>query len=259
MANTQAIKKRMRSITTTQKITKAMKLVSLSKLQHYREQQSQFSQYFEALEAASLSIGGDDNILDAMQTIYLAFMPDLGLCSMYTQGMMRMLEASMHEGDGLMLIGTQGYEHLRERGFNIINPIQSSEKIDVTLLHRSLSAHIASYRIVAIIPEFTNALSLGFTARILNLQKAEPNDDVLYEPNFTDVRAIVNSKLLAGLIRHTWLTSKVSEHTTRRIAMEKATDSAQDMLDVLERTYNRVRQEAITQEISEIVSGMEDS
>ncbi len=61
-----------------------------------------------------------------------------------------------------------------------------------------------------------------------------------------------------SFIQNAFLISKVSEHTTRRIAMDKATDSAQDMLDELGRRYNRLRQEAITQEISEIVSGMEE-
>ncbi|MDE8038139.1 F0F1 ATP synthase subunit gamma [Erysipelothrix rhusiopathiae] len=260
MPNTSGIKKRIKSITSTQKITKAMKLVSLSKLQRYRDQMSEFKDYYEAVTKVSEQfIHFDEAIIDDTPRLYLVVMPDLGLCSAYTQGLARKLLEVYREDDMVISLGTQAYDFLQTRGVNIINPEVSSERIELHDIIKTINPFVSTHQIVAIIPEYENAMTLEFKLHILNTKSSGRRDDVIYEPSFEEASEMMIKQSLMSLVKFTYLTSKVSEHTTRRIAMEKATDSAQDMIDDLGRKYNRVRQEAITQEISEIVSGMEVS
>lgn len=258
MPSTQSIKKRMRSISSTQKITKAMKLVSLSKLQRYKDKQGHFGDYFEAVNhARTRFINFKENEV-GQDRIFLIIMPDLGLCSAYTQGLIRKLMATITENDEVFVAGTQSYESLLKRGVSIINKPCSSEHIRFEEVFTALEPYIHSHEIVAIVPQYVNAMTLEFQLETLQTQAEAARDDVLYEPNYETVVQMMIQQSLLSLIRHTLLTSKVSEHTTRRIAMEKATDNAQEMIDDLGRKYNKIRQEAITQEISEIVSGMEE-
>ena len=105
-------------------------------------------------------------------------------------------------------------------------------------------------------PEY-KGLSLEFKKEVLPTKAVQLRDEVIFEPNFKSASDRLITVSLIAMVQNTFFQSKVAEHTTRRIAMEKATDSAQDMLDDLSRQYNKARQEAITQEIAEIVSGME--
>lgn len=260
MPNTSGIKKRIKSISSTQKITKAMKLVSLSKLQRYRDQMSEFKDYYEAVtQVSDQFIHFDESTIGDMPRIYLVVMPDLGLCSAYTLGLARRLLEVYKQDDLVISLGTQAYEFLETRDVKIINAETSSERIELLDIIKMIEPYVATHQIVAIIPEYESAMTLDFNLHILNTKASDRRDDVIYEPSFEEASEMMIKQSLMSLVKYTYLTSKVSEHTTRRIAMEKATDSAQDMIDDLGRKYNRVRQEAITQEISEIVSGMEVS
>lgn len=257
MPNTQAIKKRIRSIKSTQKITKAMKLVSLSKLQRYRDRKGHFEAYYDAVSHATTQFIDFEVATDNKPKLYFVVMPDLGLCSAYTQGNMRKLLSVYKPEDSAVVIGTQSYESLKNKSVTIVNPMQSSEHFELLDAVKLLKPYLATHQIVTIVPDYANALNLEFELHTLPTVVSGARDQVIYEPNFEDVASIMIQQALMALLRHTYLTSKVSEHTTRRIAMEKATDSAEDMIEDLGRKYNRIRQEAITQEISEIVSGME--
>lgn len=256
MPSTSKIKSRMKSITSTQKITKAMKLVSLSKLQQYKVKMANFNEYYEALH------GSVDQFLDfeasdpTLPSLYLIFMPDLGLCSAYIQGLRRKLLEFVRSSDIVVSIGTQSYDTLKSYNFLVLNDELSSEHFDLEEIHTMIHGYMNSHRIIAIVPEY-RGMTLEFKFDVLNTNYKDPRDEVIYVPDFKTSADMLMDQALLAMIQNTYYLSKVSEHTTRRIAMEKATDSAQDMLDDLSRKYNRIRQEAITQEIAEIVSGME--
>lgn len=253
MPSTATIKKRMRSIQSTQKITSAMKLVSLSKLQGYKVRSEKFDVYNQAVLRASerfIEFVEDDG---DKPSLYLIFMPDLGLCSAYSNGLTRFLGSLRKEGDVLISVGTQHYEALSP-----INPILHSEDFEIDDIIDIVFDHIDSHRITALVGDYHRGMNMDFEAHVLKTRALEGRDDVVYEPDFKSNAAMLVRQATLSFIQNAFLVSKVSEHTTRRIAMEKATDSAQDMLDDLGRRYNRLRQEAITQEIAEIVSGMED-
>lgn len=256
MPNTAKIKGRMRSITSTQKITKAMKLVSLSKLQQYKRRMASFDVYYDALRDSNTKFIGFSESDKELPSVYLVIMPDLGLCSSYTNGMSRFLVEHLNEGDSVVLIGTQQYDKAKNQGVDVLNPMINSEKFELEDALDYLYERKRSHHICALVPEY-KGLSLEFRKEVLPTKAVQLRDDVIFEPNFTKASDRLISVSLIAMVQNTYFQSKVAEHTTRRIAMEKATDSAQDMLDDLLRQYNKVRQEAITQEIAEIVSGME--
>ncbi len=258
-SNTSGIKQRINSISSTQKITKAMKLVSLSKLQRYRRQSLEFEPYFKEVSNASDQFLPFEKERSDLANLYIIFMPDLGLCSAYTQGLMRELHSVVKEGDEILSYGTQFHDLMIKKGLPVINDIESSERLDLNDIVKDLSQHIGKKNIITIVPEYKASIDMSFSHYPLWTRVIDQRDDVIYEPSFALASEMLVKQSLNSLIRFSFLMSKVSEHTTRRIAMEKATDSAQDMIDDLQRSYNQARQEAITQEISEIVSGMEVS
>ncbi|CAM3601763.1 F0F1 ATP synthase subunit gamma [Erysipelothrix urinaevulpis] len=258
-SNTAGIKQRINSITSTQKITKAMKLVSLSKLQKYRRYLNEFEPYFEAVSGVSDQFLPFEKEHSDLDKLYVIFMPDLGLCSAYTQGLMKQVLATIEDGDEVLTYGTQFHDLMIKKGIPIINDAVSSERLDLDEIVKEVSTYIGKKNIITIIPEYKGSVEMMFNHYPLWTQIKDQRDDVIYEPNFEETSKMLVKQTLNSLIRYSFLMSKVSEHTTRRIAMEKATDSAQDMIEELQRSYNQARQEAITQEISEIVSGMEVS
>ena len=258
-SNTSEIKQRITSIGSTQKITKAMKLVSFSKLQRYKRKLDEFAPYFDAVSKASEQFLPFDEELGDHANLYVIFMPDLGLCSAYTQGLMKELHEIVKEGDQIMSIGTQFHDYMIKKGLPIINDVTSSEHAEMNTIVKDITSHIGERNIITVVPEYQGSIDLAFIQHPLLTKVTSERDDVIYEPSFALTAEMLVKQALNSLIRFSFLASKVSEHTARRIAMEKATDSAQDMIDDLQLKYNKARQEAITQEIAEIVSGMEVS
>ncbi len=252
MASTSKIKKRMHTIQSTQKITSAMKLVSLSKLQGYKNRSANFQIFNDAVIANSERF--IEFVIDEADrpSLYIIFMPDLGLCSAYTNGLSRFLAEKRKENDLVISIGSQHYDVIKP-----INLFIKSEEFKVDKILELVSRYLKSHRIVSLVGDYHRGMSLEFEEHVLKTLALEGRDDVVYEPDFASNAEMLVRQALTSFIQNAFLVSKVSEHTTRRIAMEKATESAQEMLDDLGRRYNRLRQEAITQEIAEIVSGME--
>ena len=235
-----------------------MKLVSLSKLQRYRKDMLEFEAYFKAVSDVSENFLPFDESESELPKLYLMFMPDLGLCSAYTQGMIREIQKIIKENDVVMSLGTQGYEIMKKKGVPILNEVQSSERMQLSDLIKELNSYLDDYTLVALVPEYDGgSIDLVFNQYPLQTKIKEARDEVIYDPSFELTSRMLVTQALNSLVRNSFLVSKVSEHTTRRIAMEKATDSAQEMIDELQLKYNKARQEAITQEIAEIVSGME--
>ena len=258
-SNTSEIKQRITSIGSTQKITKAMKLVSFSKLQRYKRKLDEFAPYYDSVTKASEQFLPFDEELGDHANLYIIFMPDLGLCSAYTQGLMKELHKVVKEGDEVMSIGTQFHDFMIKKGLPILGEATSSERADMNAIVKDVTTYLGERNIITIVPEYKGSIDLVFTHHPLLTKISSQRDDVIYEPSFALTAEMLVKQALNSLIRFSFLASKVSEHTARRIAMEKATDSAQDMIDDLQLKYNKARQEAITQEIAEIVSGMEVS
>lgn len=255
MRNLNAIKKRISAIKSTQKITNAMRLVSISKVQQYKRLQDSLAPYFDEVEKIATDFKSEESVSNKKQ-LYVVFAPDLSLVSAYTSGLFRFIQ-DIPKGDFLW-IGTQGYDNALKMGLHVINEKEHSEDVYLDEFSERCSTYLKDYSISLIIPQYgkNGQMALSFSLTPLNVV-LENNYDVIYYPNFQEVRERYREVVLKAMIYFAYYSSKYSEYTTRRIAMEAATNNADDMIAELQLVYNRVRQEAITQEISELVSGME--
>ena len=250
--NLNSIKKRISSIGSTRKITNAMRLVSMSKLQQYKKLQDQLAPYFREVARKSGRFGKNQDT--DKKLIYIVFAPDLGLVSAYTNGLLKFIK-TLPKGD-FIWVGTQGYEAAQNNGLHIKNKKMSSEKIYLDDFIEETNNYLINYEVNLIIPSYGGSMSLEFSIEELNVY-LEREDDVVYYPNFEDAEIRFREVVMTAMVYYCYYASKYSEYTTRRIAMESATQNADDMIEDLQIKYNRARQEAITQEISEITAGME--
>lgn len=255
MQNLNAIKKRIASIKATQKITNAMRLVSISKVNKYKQQLMDLKPYYD--EIMSIAENFDSKRLpNDKQKLYLVFAPDLSLASAYLNSLYKVID-ELEQGS-FYWIGTQGNQYQIGLGRDILNEKLSSDKLDLESLILTIQEKSEIYNVIIITPNLNNGtqLDLKFVQTDLNVNLAYNYDDVYY-PKYDAVQVRYQELLLKAMIHYTFNVAKYSEYTTRRIAMESATNNANEMIDNLQLVYNRVRQEAITQEISELISAME--
>ena len=243
-----SLKKRVRSIETTKKITNTMKLVSMSKYQHYSRQLKDIEAIYQGLIKL-----GDVAFDGKKDTLALCIVPDLGLISIYTKQVIQKLHDENIKD--VIWIGSQGYESISNDGsFHILNPYTTSETLSVDAITDLIDEVSSDFNLVYIKATITNHSSLTMSLEPLTyiLNFDEKKD---YEPNYETVNRAYLSRLTYYVSLFTKVNNKVMEHKLRQINMDKASDSAQDMLDHLNHEYHKLRQEKITQEINEIVSG----
>ncbi len=224
----------------------------MSKLQQFKKQQDQLAPYFREVAKKSGRFGKNQD--KGQRLLYIVFAPDLGLVSAYTNGLLKYI-SKLPKGD-FIWIGTQGYDLAKKHGLHVMNKRTSSEQINLDRFIDDTNDYLHDYEITLIVPSYGGSMSLEFSIEELNVY-LEKEDDVVYYPDFESAAMRFRQIVTKAMIYYSYYASKYSEYTTRRIAMESATQNADDMIEDLQIKYNRARQEAITQEISEITAGME--
>lgn len=224
----------------------------MSKLQQFKKQQDQLAPYFREVAKKSGRFGKNQDSKERL--LYIVFAPDLGLVSAYTNGLLKYIK-KLPKGDFLW-IGTQGYDVAKNHGLHVKNKRTSSEQINLDHFIEDTNEYLHDYEVTLIVPSYGGSMSLEFSIEELNVY-LDHEDGVVYYPDFDSVAIRFRQIVMKAMIYYTYYASKYSEYTTRRIAMESATQNADDMIEELQIKYNRARQEAITQEISEITAGME--
>ncbi len=224
----------------------------MSKLQQFKKQQDQLAPYFREVAKKSGRFGKNQDSKERL--LYIVFAPDLGLVSAYTNGLLKYIK-KLPKGDFLW-IGTQGYDVAKNHGLHVKNKRTSSEQINLDHFIEDTNEYLHDYEVTLIVPSYGGSMSLEFSIEELNVY-LDHEDGVVYYPDFASVAIRFRQIVMKAMIYYTYYASKYSEYTTRRIAMESATQNADDMIEELQIKYNRARQEAITQEILELVSGME--
>lgn len=245
--NLTKIKERLNTIYSTQKITKSMKLVSLSKYQKYTSEKHRFDKYMNSLK----ELCDIESIETSNDKVAIVFAPDLGLATHYIKSSMHFLN-KMHM-DTIIWIGMAHFDSWIGKGFNVINTKKSSEKIKMEEVYEMLSD---KYDYYLIWPSLTNIGDLSFELINCNWEIVQ-HDDVDYFPNFESVNNRYSILYRNALLYDCFLESKIVEHKLRQIMMEKANENAEELEKDLLKQFNRVRQEKITQEINEITSGKE--
>ena len=226
------------------------------------------------------------------KTALIVITSDKGLAGGFNSGVIRSTENLIQtkgltkENTVIFAFGRKGGEHFKLRGYvveveriNVSDDISESEVAQITqlLMERSdITQAIISYQnfistfeqepitrqIVPIKPEVIREIVAGIRparGRYAPQDQSEVVRPASYtvEPDAETVLSVLLPKLLNIAIFHALLESKASEHSARMVAMKSATDKAKVMAKSLTRTFNKVRQAAITREVSEITSGME--
>ena len=269
-ANLRQLKNRIRSVRSTMHITKAMQLVASSKMKRATAAMERSRAYATAMRRAFSHLGkeGDAIYFNAapdLPTCLIVIAGDRGLAGGYNNNIFKLAGAEGAENAIILPIGARAVDHFTRHGYRTIHPCPSVEDLSlatVTALARELhtmyrSRQIGCIRILS--TAYRSMLSQEAEARTLlplAVEKSEGGGDfTLYEPSAGAVLSALIPEYLAGLIFGAATESFNAELAARRNAMDAATGNAEEMIDRLSLAYNRARQGAITQEITEIVGG----
>ena len=275
----QATKRRINSVDSTKKITKAMKLVATAKLKTWKNKLQGNNVYASSLHSLMnvllKSISQDDKELvfgksESDSTLFIIITSTLGLCGGYNYNLYREVVPYINKDkDQVLVIGTKGLSYFKRNGYNVdskfVNALQEYDKN----LVRKMNNHIMSKlklneigNIKIAYTAFKNSITfIPKIEEIYPISEIEGEEisrkelDMLIEPTPIVVLENLVPLYIESLINSRLIESSVSEQASRSNAMESATDNAEEIINKLQIQYNKARQQAITQEITEIVGG----
>lgn len=280
------VRNRIKSVQSTQQITKAMKMVSAAKLRRAQDAITQMRPYAKKLqEVLSNIISNSEGDLTmnlaatrpVEKVLVILITSDRGLCGAYNSNLIKMAKSLIKEQYSaqqqkghveVWTIGKKGYESLQKSGFNVNADFKD---IFLNLNFESVQAAAEAaikgfserrFDVVELIySEFKNAATQRFVLeRFLPIPQIEKKPgakkaDFIYDPEKDQLVAELMPKILNTQLYKAVLDANASEHGARMTAMDKASENANELLKSLRIAYNRARQAAITTELTEIVSG----
>ena len=276
--STKEIKNRIRSMESTKQITKAMEMVAASKLRRAQAQVLNSRPYFEILYSTI------NDIVDSNQDFssqYLTARPvkkaafvviagDRGLAGGYNSNVLKLAQAEMAGKEVTVLpVGKKAVDFFRSKNYELMTQ-SYAEAEDVSVgdcfsIAKLLCKEYRAGRIDEIHVAYTNFVSVlsqtPATLRLLPLirqntgREGSSTTDIVYEPSSVEVFDAIVPEYLGGILYGALCESRAAEQAARRTAMDSATQNADEMIADLSLKFNRARQAAITQEITEIVAG----
>ncbi len=282
MASMRDIKRRRGSIQSTQQITKAMKLVSTVKLQKARGRAEKAKPYFNYMYETMMSVlskagqvdhpylknNGSDKIGVVVVT------SNRGLAGGYNSNIVKMITGGDFPKDKTRIyaVGTKGRDGLASKGYEIVQdfsdmieePVYGDAKtIGDILLKDYMSGEIGSIYLVSTffkntvshIPTMMKLLPMDASENADASQVSEEAAIMEFEPNEEEVIGLLVPKYLNSILYGAFVEAVASENGARMQAMDSATSNAEEMIQKLGLLYNRARQSAITQELTEIIAG----
>lgn len=269
-------KRRIASVNSTKKITKAMELVATVKLKKFKnvmlQNEAYASELVNIIHHLFEHINDEENpYLTKSKSdtdLYIVISSNLGLCASYNNNIYNFVINNVKkETSKVIPIGYKGENFLRKEGYDLIDKYASiNEHLSYTEI-RKLGEKVTrefikgNYRSIRLIyTHYVN--SLKFVPKemtIFPVQKVEAKSFIGYEPIYDpDAKTLIDELIpiyVSSTLYHKIIESQVSEQASRRTAMENANDNADEIIDKLTLEYNKARQAAITQEITEVVSG----
>ncbi len=280
------VRNRIKSVQSTQQITKAMKMVSAAKLRRAQDAIIQMRPYSQKLQEMLSnivsSVSGDVSMPLAEErpterVLMIAVTSDRGLCGAYNANVIKLTRQVINEkyaeqqkkGNVTILpIGKKGFEFFTRMGYNVVSDYWgifsnlSFENVRSAAVYAQDAFLKKEYdRIEIVYSQFKNAATQIFTAEpYLPIPKVEQkagskNVDFIYEPSMGELLQELMPKILNTQVYKAVLDANASEHGARMTSMDKASENAGEILKALKISYNRARQAAITTELTEIVSG----
>lgn len=270
------LKRRIKSVMNTQKITRAMGLVATAKFKKLRERVEKAAPYYENFSDAVKIMASSDEIRESVffrgnksdTDIYIVITSDAGLCGSYNANIINRAVEEMH-GKKVMIItvGERGRGFFRAHRYDTISEFveigdtpsyKDAEEVIRPAIDAFVKGEAGSVNIV-----YTKFISQvkqePKVVRILPvaIEEKKGSHGIDFEPSVKEVFEYVLPKYLNTTMYNALANSIASEYAVRMSAMDGATKNASEILDKLQVAYNRARQSSITQEITEIVSGAE--
>ena len=280
------VRNRIKSVQSTQQITKAMKMVSAAKLRRAQDAIIQMRPYAQKLQEmlsniVSNSEGGGGMALaterPAEKVLLILITSDRGLAGAFNTNLIKLAKATIaekyadqHKKGNVYVwgIGKKGYEHFTKANYKTDASFKdiflnlSFENVQKASQAAMKAFEAKEFDVVEIVySQFRNAATQRFVVeRFLPIPKVEKKAgdakaDFIYDPSKEELITELMPKILNTQLFKAVLDSNASEHGARMTAMDKASENANEMLRSLKISYNRARQAAITTELTEIVSG----
>lgn len=280
MASLRDIKTRITSTKKTSQITKAMQMVSASKLNRAETNAKAFGPYMDKIQevVASIALGSTDITHPMLQTRpvkrtgYIVISSDRGLAGAYNSNILRTVHQTINKRHksqdeyAVIAIGRIGRDFFRKRNIPVFSEITGlgdqvsfAEIKDIANRAVSMFADETFDELYVYYNHFVSAISQEVTEKkLLPLTDIAPTSKVTayeFEPSQEGILEVLLPQYAESLIYGALLDAKASEHAARMTAMQSATDNAKELIRGLTLSYNRARQAAITQEITEITAG----
>ena len=274
--STKEIKNRIRSMESTKQITKAMEMVAASKLRKAQNQVLESRPYFQTLYATLGNIVQTNRDFSSPylqeqtneKILYVVIAGDRGLAGGYNSNVLKAVLSQLKQTDAVLPIGKKAVDYFQSHSIaSLTQAYNQAEDISVAdcftvakdLCKRYLKGEFG--KIYVVYTDFVSVLSqVPQTLQLLPLLRREDvqplsESDIVYEPDCETVFAAIIPEYLGGVLYGALCESRASEQAARRTAMDAATSNADEMIANLSLQFNRARQAAITQEITEIVAG----
>ena len=276
--STKEIKNRIRSMESTRQITKAMQMVAASKLRRAQAQVASSRPYFEILYAAIHEIAESNSDLSSPYLVerngkkvaHIVISGDRGLAGGYNSNVLKLSMANMKDQEATVLpIGKKTVDFFRAREipmltaeYAIASDMSLGDCFTVAkdLCKRYLAGefdrvYVTYTRFVSVLSQNPECLQLLPLVRRDDVPENTKKSDIMYEPSCEEVFETIIPEYLGGVLYGALCESRASEQAARQSAMDSATQNADEMIADLSLKFNRARQAAITQEITEIVAG----
>lgn len=290
MASTKEIKNRIKSVGDTQKITNAMYMIASTKMRRATREAQSSQPYFTLLREEIRRIFAIDDDIDIRyvdSTVdesvpggrngILVITADKGLAGAYNQNVVKEAIKLEERSDEykFYIVGDYGWRYFRTHGYNVDESFTHSMHQPSLAMARDITAELLRDfdagvidRIYVCYTEYTGGMNAGVAKydRLVPFDKddfVQEGDEIgteaenvfTYEPDRETVLMRTLQSYLIGYVYGALVNSYSSEQTARMMAMEAADDNAVELLDKLNHEFNHIRQNAITQEITEISSG----
>lgn len=275
--NMKDIKRRIKSVGSTKQITKAMELVASSKLRKAKQRAEACRPYFETQYALMCEIAASKKDFSTAFTeerevkrrLFIVIAGDRGLAGGYNSNVLKMAVAA-HQDDAekprIIAIGRKAIEFFDKRGYEVVakypafaETAKTADCADIAQIAVDMFINGEADKVELFYTTFVSPLVQNpISMSLLPVIAASGEDDdgmYVYDPSPEAVFNRIVPKFMMSLINCAVIDSFASEQGARRTAMENATDNADEMIDTLSLKYNRARQEKITNELTEIVSG----
>ena len=282
-AGIKEIKTRINSVNSTKQVTKAMELVASSKMRKAKDRalaaRPYFGTMYDTVKDIATNTRGVRNVFlkqrEVKNKCYIVIAGDRGLAGGYNSNILKMTLSHMDgKKEKVMPIGKKATEFFEKRGYDILKSTDSVEKCGYEETLAFAQEAMDLYKkgeideVYISYTEFVSPLTqTPKLLKVLPLSFKEENKEtkehvakgarVQYLPSAESVLGYIIPKYVSGVVYDGVIESFASEQAARRTAMSSATDNADEMLSNLELSYNRARQSAVTQEITEIVGGVE--